>query len=258
MDEDISLLGTNIDTLLQTWHCGFQNQTRPLVIQPVVEEDTQFFEFVGKAKWSNYQTVIASATGMVEQQAPLFDAMFFEWFIRRVLIKTRQISLLGGVDWGTDRSWCNAASSYAQIVLGKPKSFVPCGLIIAASIHHLNTKSMSFKKTNNDGFRLQGFYVVQYYIDTYPTWVLLDTFVKTNPLDKRNKYPWFETLNSSCVAALMLPSPLPAASTDQTTNASSISLISSSSSSSLVWFNRFGFYISVVVKLQRSCYCGCL
>jgi hypothetical protein len=55
--------------------------------------------------------------GYIEQQVPLFDSIFFEWFVKRVLSQTKQWFMEYGIDWGHDRSWCNAAQMYVPDVL---------------------------------------------------------------------------------------------------------------------------------------------
>ena len=91
MDEDISLQGFNADKFLQIWDCSLANQPPPLIVQPVIAEPTQYFNFVLQKTWhgSGY---IAVASGLIEQQVPLFDAIFFEWFVKRVLVATKEIA----------------------------------------------------------------------------------------------------------------------------------------------------------------------
>jgi hypothetical protein len=236
MDEDISLLDFDMNKLLLAWDCSFPNQPPPLVVQPLVRESTQVFNFVGVKAWRNISSVKSSATGYVEQQVPLFDALFFEWYVRRVLSLTRSYSLERGVDWGGDRSWCGAAASYAAEVLRWPERwpeylpkhippYVPpmeaiefgpdgafvkpvyhaCGIIATTSIHHLNSRTMSLKRSKRTLFRSEGFAVVQRYIDLFPTWVLLDVAYKPNPRSKqsRGRYPMNFEYNASCAANFM-------------------------------------------------------
>ncbi len=101
LDEDVSLMGWNSTKLFMIWDCAFQQ--KPLIVQPLVAEDTQYFDFVSHRVWRNRpegENVIASASGLIEQQVPMFDAVFFEWFLRRVLAQTRMYALMFGVDWG--------------------------------------------------------------------------------------------------------------------------------------------------------------
>lgn len=59
----------------------------------------------------------------------MFDSLFFEWFVRRVLILTRHHVIQHGVDWGHDRSWCNAAKAYGEHVLHWPNNTAACALL---------------------------------------------------------------------------------------------------------------------------------
>ena len=85
MDEDISLVDMNIKEYVKTWECAFKY--RPLVVQPLIAENNQYIPFVNEGRWRTpaYEGVIASTSGYIEQQVPSFDAVFFEWYIRRVL-----------------------------------------------------------------------------------------------------------------------------------------------------------------------------
>lgn len=65
LDEDISLMGFNATEALTIWKCSFHRP--PLIAQPLVYEDTQFFGFVTHASWY-MKKVLASASGIVEQQ----------------------------------------------------------------------------------------------------------------------------------------------------------------------------------------------
>ena len=115
--------------------------------------------------------MLASSVGLIEQQVPLFDSMFFEWFVKRVLALTRDKALELGADWGADRVWCSAANAYALKVLNwtipegpapspaEPETLfktrrkavwelmnfniTACAVIVeAAPIRHLDTRSM--------------------------------------------------------------------------------------------------------------------
>ena len=168
------------------WDCAFWPQPPPLIVQPLIHESIQFFTYLNRDFWQrqqdkhNYSTaVLASSVGLIEQQVPLFDSMFFEWFVKRVLALTRDRALEMGADWGADRMWCSAANTYALKVLNwtvpagtapppgtgpgtsglrssRSKAGIPvwermnlnitaCAVIVAAApIRHLDTKSMYY------------------------------------------------------------------------------------------------------------------
>jgi hypothetical protein len=91
MDEDISLLDFNSDKFLQIWDCSLPHQPPPLIVQPVIAEPTQYFNFVWQKTWQ-HTGYVAIASGLVEQQVPFFDAIFFEWFVKRVLVATKDVA----------------------------------------------------------------------------------------------------------------------------------------------------------------------
>ena len=203
MDEDISLEGFDINLFLLHWNCAFHPP--PLIAQPVVYESNQYINYLNKKSWSrgDRKNVIASGVGLVEQQVPFFDAIFLEWFIKRVLSLTKETALAYGVDWGHDRSWCNAARLYNTYVLNYPNTSIPCAVLPKTYIHHLNLKSMDSKRENRKLFQINGQKVVQHYVNLFPTWVEMDVLKPNNPLDiKRNglKFPRILELNPKCVA----------------------------------------------------------
>lgn len=202
MDEDISLMGFDIKKTLSVWNCAFYPLPPPLIVQPLIAESNQFFDFVGAKAWRG-KGVVASASGLIEQQVPMFDAVFFEWLVRRIFSMTKQDSLNAGVDWGGDRSWCNAAKMYAREVLKHPKEFVQCSLLIATTpVHHLNTKAIAGKRTNRKEFLRKGFQMVDRYVNLFPTWTILDISRAPNPLDSYHgrRYVKSKQINSTCLA----------------------------------------------------------
>ena len=205
MDEDISLEGFNITTFMMHWQCSLQ--PLPLIVQPLVYESNQYINYLNLNSWKKgkRKDVVASAVGLVEQQVPFFDALFFEWFVRRVLSQTRDLALEKGVDWGHDRSWCNAAKMYSVHVLHhRANASTHCAVLPRGTpIHHLDFKSMGTKRDNRAQFHANGVQVVQRYIDLFPTWVITDVLAPNNPLDSRNfhRYPKAHALNRRCVSS---------------------------------------------------------
>mmetsp|Transcript_7988 Transcript_7988/g.13276 ORF Transcript_7988/g.13276 Transcript_7988/m.13276 type:complete len:386 (+) Transcript_7988:142-1299(+) len=197
MDEDISLSGFNHSQLLTIWNCAFEQ--RPLIVQPLVVESNQYLVYVNERPWleAPWTDVIASQVGYIEQQVPMFDSIFFTWFVKRVLSQTKEFSLKYGIDWGHDRSWCNAAKMYARDVLHWPvvsnesgirETAPPCALVTqrGTGVHHLNKMTMKIIRGNAAVFRKHAFIVVQKYVDLFPTWVGMDMLNPNNPLDPAN------------------------------------------------------------------------
>lgn len=176
-----------------------------MVAQPLIAESKQFFNFVGAKSWSG-KGVVASSSGLIEQQVPMFDAVFFEWFVKRCLYLTKQYAIDAGVDWGGDRTWCNAAKMYAHEVLQLPKEYVHCSLLIAATpVHHLNTKAIATKRTNRREFQRKGFQMVDKYVNLFPTWTIIDITRGPNPLDRYHgrKHAKSKNINATCVSERM-------------------------------------------------------
>jgi hypothetical protein len=162
LDEDISLEGFKIQDLMRVWKCVYTEDIRPLIVQPLIVERTQYFPYVHLDAWKSMKRkVYAAATGLVEQQVPLFDAVFFEWMVRRVLSQTREIALKQGVDQSHDRTWCRAGIMYGKMILQRNyTSFTSggaCAVIVGGyaytAVHHLNTRSLENKKANRAAYR---------------------------------------------------------------------------------------------------------
>ena len=210
LDEDISLEGFNIKSFMNVWNCAFGSNPRPLIAQPLIVEKTQYFPFVHLETWQKVnRTIYASGVGLVEQQVPFFDALFFEWFVRRVLSQTRDLALRQGVDQSHDRTWCRAAAMYSSYVLNvnyTRSRGQPCALIIGGeaptAVHHLNTRSLQNKKANRSLYREKAHAVNQLYRNLFPSWCLEDIRRAINPLDKTHgrKYKKYTSLNPQCVA----------------------------------------------------------
>jgi hypothetical protein len=106
LDEDISLTEFNYTSFMSIWDCAFApNQPPPLVVQALIRENTQFYDFVHYSSWKNDTTevkrsnVIASAAGFIEQQIPAFDGFFLTWFIQYIISWTYSEAMNTESDW---------------------------------------------------------------------------------------------------------------------------------------------------------------
>jgi hypothetical protein len=202
MDDDIALTDFNYRSLERLWNCAFSPP--PLIVQPlVIGPVAQFLSFVNYHTWQRKDRshIIASSVGLVEQQVPLFDSIFFQWFIQYVLINTKELALTFGADWGHDRSWCRAAFSFATNVLHYPSdnNLVVCALLThTPPVYHLNLRTMLNKRSHREFFRYNAGIVMKKYIDLYPNWLSIDAIRPNNPLDGRNRhlYPFAYNLSA--------------------------------------------------------------
>uniref|UniRef100_A0A7S3M2X9 Uncharacterized protein n=1 Tax=Spumella elongata TaxID=89044 RepID=A0A7S3M2X9_9STRA len=208
MDEDTSLEGFNVQRFLQIWQCSFNNDFRPLIVQPLLAERTQMVPYVHADTWARAKgRVFSSSVGLVEQQVPFFDSTFLEWFIRHVLVHTREVALAQGVDQSLDRTWCRAASFYAAQVMHQnyTKRGDACAVIVGGpnttAVHHLNTRALQNKLVNRDLYRQKAQVVNEHYKFLFPTWVQSDIGRPVNPLDRilGKKYRKYLTLNTRCL-----------------------------------------------------------
>ena len=70
LDEDISLLGFDLNLFLRIRHCAFSPDPAPLIAQPLIAESNQYFKYVNYRTWQkgSNRDVIASESGLIEQQ----------------------------------------------------------------------------------------------------------------------------------------------------------------------------------------------
>lgn len=131
------------------------------------------------------------------------------------LSQLKDTALQYAMDWGHDRSWCNAAALYGQEVLGWPRAWIngsdpsvsypppSCMLITspATMAHHLNHHTMKIIRGRLKAVRRNAFIVVQRYIDHFPTWVSLDLVNATSPFNVSNaeRYPQVRRLDEQCM-----------------------------------------------------------
>jgi hypothetical protein len=163
LDEDISLLGFDLPSFAATVRCAF-SPAPPLIAQPAIAESNQFFQYVNLNSWQrspSLRAVALAESGLVEQQVPYFDSLFFEWFVRHVLAFTKDTALFYGVDWGHDMSWCRAAKMYSVLVLNRSIHTAVCAIAPGATpVHHLDTNSITNKHLNRSFFRIKSNKVV--------------------------------------------------------------------------------------------------
>ena len=65
--------------------CAFYPYSYPLVVQPLIAENTQYFPHLHERRWkhninSKTRKVVAATVGLVEQQVPMFKTNFLSWY----------------------------------------------------------------------------------------------------------------------------------------------------------------------------------
>jgi hypothetical protein len=142
LDGDLSFRGMDLSWFRKLHQCALPRP--PLVSQPLVFEKTQSYRYLQRPSWQN-SSILASSVGFIEIQAPLFDALFFEWFVFAFIVPLLPAMHILGVDWGFDEMFCTAASEFVAKVGGPeyPHTIYErhhvCGAIISnLTIHHRN------------------------------------------------------------------------------------------------------------------------
>jgi hypothetical protein len=98
-DEDISVQEFNFNVYNEIFHCSFYPAPPPLISQGLIREESQDFEFLRPSGWKDLPDVISSETYYIEQQMPFFNAIFFQWFVERVLARAVPMVIQTGSTW---------------------------------------------------------------------------------------------------------------------------------------------------------------
>lgn len=200
MDEDISLQSFDLTKLMETWACAFRRE--PLIVQPVVRKGRQAYQYFNENKWKekNWADAVAAEVGYIEQQITLMDARFFHWYVKSVLTMTKPYSIMYGVDWGHDRSWCSASKMYATHVLNVTKSYSSCAIITEAdtSVVHLDLKTMEILRHPDRivvEWRVKK--ILKAYKRYFPTWITLSSVNMKRAPDYNPLVMWDDYKNAT-------------------------------------------------------------
>lgn len=156
LDSDLSLDGFNSTRFVevhQSLHRNIKDTHElhvplPLVSQPLIHEDTQYYPYLQTKSWEGNQSVVMSDSGFIEIQAPLLYGPLLEWYIMSFIVPLYPVLHVLGADWGFDELFCSAARSfYRQIAHANAndtsfnESNSVCSIITAkgTSIHHHNS-----------------------------------------------------------------------------------------------------------------------
>ena len=109
-DEDIDLINFDCKTFVKEWL-----KHRPAVSQPTVTPATQGYS-LNHETWQRFLPKVASLrTRYIEQQSPVFQAAFLEFFFQQKIVRAvlRQQRIFN-VAWGLDVLWCGAAVAWGS------------------------------------------------------------------------------------------------------------------------------------------------
>ena len=116
-----------------------------------------------------YPTGVVGLHWYIEQQMPIFESGFFEWFITYVIIPSNAFSEILCNNWGAEHLWCMAALEYAVKRLGYDEdTYFPCGILIHEELVANHTNSRSIKKTPL--FEELGLESIRIMFEMFPMW----------------------------------------------------------------------------------------
>ena len=135
VDEDMSFVDFNYAEFWELHQSVFPTGP-PLIAQPTIRESTQWLKIFNHDSWLT--DIRAATSTSLEQQAPLFDARVWLWFVPQTAeLRNKQVELAN--DWVTDLAWCAKAKEYNN-------SRTACA-ILNVPLSHLNTNSIGYNET---------------------------------------------------------------------------------------------------------------
>lgn len=207
LDEDVSVEGFDLSEFLQgvvlsqRGRCRVGNDSAVvasplLVAQPLVSPNTQDRTSVSFSQWyveerllAENEAVQVQYTGFVEQQAPLFDTEYFEWYTTMIIEPMRHTHLQWQSGWGPGHTNCKAAESYANAMWKDRHPNAPvhaCGIVLTHTpITHLDTHAIGYKIKNRALFNRAGHYMMRKYQSAFPNWNMFGkSYGMVDPADK--------------------------------------------------------------------------
>lgn len=155
LDEDLALQNFNFVSFFETLECAFWPRISPMVVQPVIAESNQDYSFANLATWAG-TIVRACSTEFIEIQMPLFNATFFEWYVKYIVAPITLNEPQALLCAGFDSMFCKSADVFARAVLGSsmPSNYRHCAVITThgTAVSHQNMRTInkegSFKESS--------------------------------------------------------------------------------------------------------------
>lgn len=172
IDEDFSLQHFKFQEYFSYLNCPSSPLKLSLVTQPLIRGHSDL-GYVQMDNWTSYANVVAVPTGYVEQQVPIIDTKFFEWFVERIIVSISK-HLRFHSDWGHDECWCKAAKQFHVMNknLEENQSFnYSCSLLIMGAssyVTHLNFQTLDKKYADTVRFWRIGLEYREKYLSKFP------------------------------------------------------------------------------------------
>ncbi len=147
LDSDMDVDKFDCVEFMKAW-----SRNRPLISQPTMSgyNVNKMFSYKLWSKNNNLEKGACLNSHWIEQQAPLFNSSFLEWFHKHDIVKTVfRLQRKYNVDWGLDFIWCGAAREFDK------HHPIPCACINVPCIHN-NTKTQKW----NGGYVNRGFHLL--------------------------------------------------------------------------------------------------
>jgi hypothetical protein len=143
IDGDLDLKGFDLARLLTNLECAFD---RPIIVgQPLIYENTQYYEYINYRGWQNHTgEILAAATGFIEMQTPIFHSLYFEWFLRNFVARMIWPLHILGVDNAFDTYYCKTAE-YFMDELNEARMYEYIGQV--AMNYHSNIEDSGREET---------------------------------------------------------------------------------------------------------------
>lgn len=172
----------------------------PIIIQPLIRENTQFYRYLQRDGWNKYG-YLSSEVGFVEIQVPMFDSKFLQWYLLAFVTPMLELVHILGADWGFDELFCPSAREY--IIHGKdPTNYLyhqpACTVAISnISIHHKNMNEIGI--TIGHHIKLELNYCLMRIVRRlFPSYAQNGLLSHTNPFNPGTTFQRKSSLLSNC------------------------------------------------------------
>ena len=183
VDDDISLLSTDLVLLRHIFLWSMKNNKLPLLTQTLVRNvnlQPKTYSLLDAATWSSakiHQQCMIE-TSFVEIQSPLIDRVFLEYLLSDLITPFFDIILVLEADYGLDNIWCGLAEAYKKEL----NRSVACSVVCARStvVEHLdlklggsgmNSSSRALRELNNH-------VLLKLFLKQFPAWFIFGDFFR--------------------------------------------------------------------------------
>lgn len=133
LNENISLSHFDCDTFLHAVDCADWHGPHPSIVQPLLSGTSSPYKFSHIDSWNH--NILAVSTSYIDHFAPMYNATFFDWFVRNLVVPLSMNSSMAHVKGGFDSLACRAAEMFVMKTMGLDDDVE----VVACAVIHTST-----------------------------------------------------------------------------------------------------------------------